>query len=1202
MSVLSTDPITVDNDPHSLPPTDLPPPLPTEIVDSDPHSQPPTDMPPPLPTDVVDSDPHSQPPTDMPPPLPTDVVDSDPHSLPPTDLPPPLPTDVVDSDPHSQPPTDMPPPLPTDVVDSDPHSQPPTDLPPALPTDTVPRGTGGQTLAPTGGGKKDGTDAEKPEDKIFTTAQQDWLADALALDAKLDGIENDMEKQDQVLDEVDGYLEDHLRELKVGDVFSAEVIEPGMLGAIKDALGLNATMWTVSKDGKAKNEIDLDNEIIKRLDKDPAKAEEKAKKLFAAQNMIMAQVEKMRAQKKEDGTPLFTDRDIADEVFAPLMRQKVLPESFIPDRYSEVSRVFKGASDEYQERLTAYSESLNDNDGVLQKLGMGQDFVSTLGTVASSAITMAGVLGGGSVANTLTVDDVSNIVKLSTSVLSGSMDMAQQILKSGGVTKDNFIALVKDVVGIAASTVMVAFTQEWGSSDKAHQGMAKAIGSGLQIGLASASFGIDLYNKQYDKAFGDLGDIAGGCCSVYYYNTVVQGTSSSSNWNDVNTGTAITGAIKTAAQGVGLVAIIDKQRKAVEEGGKWDPTEIEAALVKMFEAAASGMVSTMSGWQLNVTDTNKENEKGSSGDTYKDAFKAYTAAQEKTPPDVDTMNKYQEDYEQYCFIKFAEEPVLSQFQTAGSSGPQYSAADQALSLLQTKTPKELEKLYAKDPSLKALAGLVKKQQATVVEESRKSDTQRLTEEAKAFRDALNASEDDDGAEVDKIETLIMEIKKSYMMVQLAQQLASLPVQAVCAFVPQANIAAGLVDLAFAMKRAATHLQAYAEWAENVDDARAAMSVQVEAMLNRAGLSELQYERDIADIALAVAKIEAGVLSCCGHAAPAGYALNAAVAATTSLKQLAIKYYDKGKLEFAWKTYKEALKNPKNRKKVREAIRENPTLAKYVIAYGAEWDDNPVARNALKKCGLTERVLDSKDTNVQKVVTFLEALYPDDPILLKEVATKEDWYPGSIELTAESVAMFFVAAEKSADLAPGQGRDLIVAISDFGDQMAKLEDARAVWVAAQEERGNAESAVKDDDESSKAALNKAVEQESKALWALQDALDLMTHFSGTVVRILATLKPLDKKDKPHKQMLTYLGELLPLANGVDGKYQREEDKMANLKGAMVKDGNGMLQAPTGDEGGDDEDALLTDDDEDTAQKITAILGDIDNQRKLQETHV
>ncbi|HLY58855.1 MAG TPA: hypothetical protein VKS60_25050, partial [Stellaceae bacterium] len=412
---------------------------------------------------------------------------------------------------------------------------------------------------------------EKPEDKIFNKAQQDWLADALSLEEKLDGIENDMANQEKFLTDIDGYFEEHLLELQVGDVFSAEVIEPGAFGAIRNALGLNATMWTVSKDGKPQNEIDLDNEVIKRLDKDPAKAEAKAKKLFAAQNMIMAQVQKMRSQKKADGTPLFTDREIADEVFAPLMRQKVIPESFIPDKYSEVSRVFQGASDEYQQRLTAYSESLNDNDGVLRKLGIGQDFVNTAGTLASSAITMAGLLGGGSVANTLSVDQVSNIVKMSTAVLTGGMDMAQQILKTGGINKDNFIAIAKDLVGIASSTILVAFTGQWGTSDKAHQGLAKAIGSGLQIGLASASFGIDLYNKQYDKAIADLGDIAASSAMVYYNNTAIQGTTTTNSWNESNTGQAVSAGIKTAASVVGLAVIIENQRKKVEEGGEWDP-------------------------------------------------------------------------------------------------------------------------------------------------------------------------------------------------------------------------------------------------------------------------------------------------------------------------------------------------------------------------------------------------------------------------------------------------------------------------------------------------------------------------------------------------------------------------------------------------------------------------------------------------------
>jgi len=83
-----------------------------------------------------------------------------------------------------------------------------------------------------------------------------------------------------------------------------------------------------------------------------------------------------------------------------------------------------------------------------------------------------------------------------------------------------------------------------------------------------------------------------------------------------------------------------------------------------------------------------------------------------------------------------------------------------------------------------------------------------------------------------------------------------------------------------------------------------------------------------------------------------------------------------------------------------------------MAYGA-LNGDPIAREGMRRCGLNKQTLANPDTNVSKVVTFLEAKYPDDPTLLRAVPRKDKWYPGPIEMTSTSFMRFYSAATSDA---------------------------------------------------------------------------------------------------------------------------------------------------------------------------------------------
>lgn len=62
-------------------------------------------------------------------------------------------------------------------------------------------------------------------------------------------------------------------------------------------------------------------------------------------------VDKLRAQKGPDGEPLFTEADMMDEVFTPLMREGLLPDNNIIDKYSGTDQLLKATFGRYKKAM-----------------------------------------------------------------------------------------------------------------------------------------------------------------------------------------------------------------------------------------------------------------------------------------------------------------------------------------------------------------------------------------------------------------------------------------------------------------------------------------------------------------------------------------------------------------------------------------------------------------------------------------------------------------------------------------------------------------------------------------------------------------------------------------------------------------------------------------------------------------------------------
>ena len=150
-----------------------------------------------------------------------------------------------------------------------------------------------------------------------------------------------------------------------------------------------------------------------------------------------------------------------------------------------------------------------------------------------------------------------------------------------------------------------------------------------------------------------------------------------------------------------------------------------------------------------------------------------------------------------------------------------------------------------------------------------------------------------------------------------------------------------------------------------------------------------------------------LIETCGYATGPGSVIAAVVGQTMQASGRALSELEAIKYELeknnearaGWKIYKEALQKPENRKLALLAMKQNPTLAKYAVAWGAIIEKEPLLEDFLTVTGLTaESLADQKDTKL--VMKYLETRFSGDNIIAGMEAVAKGWAPHPVELTLE----------------------------------------------------------------------------------------------------------------------------------------------------------------------------------------------------------
>ena len=1139
--------------------------------------------------------------------------------------------------------------------------------------------------------------ATTPQPEISPTEKQ-WLT-------QLAGASSGPAKSTASLDKSTEKISENIEMIRANMSFTVELAkQPGMLNALKYAMS-KKTMKSLTGTGNAMKEIDTVHESgkLKSISaKDMKRAMEamelietesaKARETLLAERLEESEglgakrekIEEFLALKKKakaENTPApempsdFTeddltkyselvdgvDLDVANEIWTPLVRQGAMPENLVPDRYSDVMRTFKGASDAYTEHLEEYTKGLEDNHELLRRLGVANDVVDKCAKLTNGIAQLipgapAGVL-----------ETVKQSTELFTIVADGSFKTAEIIIKNEGLQSvfENGANVVADVCGKLIGDPMIGAIVQSGIKasigggriiqalvDKDPQAGIKAFGMVLEQSFSvvasstgdkewksigamanklcvSSASGAKLIKvvkgggtpEEIKAALGDflkdsadtlnaalkpaieqatendketdaimdftteavkdlitvgtakdkiaalttaVSNIAGRACETFIEPAKLGKSVGDLVKTSITTSSAAAKAIQEKNLGKLADALLDGAAKALSSAADLtDDPEVKKALKaasssvvltaqarKVAEAVISGRTSdidTATSEFFNslaekvsalLPKAEEEDEDEESGDDDED-----TEGDDEQEADDEDKGEADESGEE---AKQLDDKTVASLQASINKG-------RAIFKNPKSTPKE------KEEAMKIVMAASKElvDQETMASELANAGSEFADKLEKSFGDPEDP--DYEGEDIRTVQQMILQIQKDRKIFELVEKLSSLPLQVAAHFFPPMGAALDFKKFTFEVMKAVAHTRALIQWMNNAGDAKSAVSVQVHAMLSRVHCEKRQVLEHNCRAAIALTAAIGQVVTTVGaHAAPVGVAMTAASRVAETGLEIAKQVVDEAEMAKAWSEFQKAMRNPQDRKVARNAIEINPTLAKYAIAWGALKGGDPIAKNAMKKCGLTDAVLARPSTNVREVQDYLQNLFVEDIVVLKAVPIKKGWYPSpQPALTLRSWTAFYAAAVSKAKLKPGTGGSVAQAMTTLELRMSNVKSANEELKLATELFEHAKAQAKKDEANKlksggevapselgnapePPAVTKAKLRKEKAVASVTAKRKSLRGALETVKAAAGKFAPLNVSDEPHAEMREYLDALMAQA----------ELKLREMKGETV----------------------------------------------------
>ena len=685
-------------------------------------------------------------------------------------------------------------------------------------------------------------------------------------------------------------------------------------------------------------------------DEDTAKHLEGARIVTELSKQFDAKVEVIKRNK--DGTPvldnagkpvkemvdLFSTQEIGEDFYQPLVRQGLMPETFVPNEYSETHEMIEGSMAVYKERL--------ERDVVKNKfMLLGKENLSLGMTTLSSTISWVGT--GVKVNDAKTnqaewfTDSswIKDLAKGKPDQIMETVNFGWDIVNpSGGKLKDAY----DDITSLGGSKVAPGRASK---APQVAQNVIAAVGSVLAQGLGSS----------------DL---------------------------QVTVSSTFMSSVKPGPVGVAF---------AKEELTNQD---VETAR----DLLAQGIVDVMNSCDPGGNPT-VATALSNAGNAVKLKFVA-----ELKVDDVKT-----------ALVKEAYNKVMKYFIDAITT-----AAAEAASVA------DFDKVLEEDNLKKVNEKLGEQMAQDFLDESKRQDDE-AEEELASIRNAEN-----DKARAELIEKKIAKMKRHQKILKWSSGLAGMGFEVASKALAPLAIGGSAIKLVMNIKEAASRTRDLIVFYESEKDmfrAASPYSAPVDNFVSNAEIQMLHYQcvaaYELINMIGAIVEtigLASGIGAAIGVAV--GKGMQAGAAAGLALEAVMYEIKKRYDLKQGWKTYKAALIRPENRKLALIAMKKNPTLAKYSVAWGAIVKKDPLVGDFMKKTGLTSDDLEIPEKKIDLVVEYLETRMPDDNVVVGREVIATDWQPAPIELTVACWSGTKRRGEKKADLIPKDTRDIDIALSNF----------------------------------------------------------------------------------------------------------------------------------------------------------------------------
>lgn len=678
--------------------------------------------------------------------------------------------------------------------------------------------------------------------------------------------------------------------------------------------------------------------------------------------------------------PLFSKQEVMDEIYTPLVREQILPETFVPKEYSAVQQMLDESNKFYMKELESY------------KPPEDEDISGDVLKVVGSLSTLTQAIEGASGAPEKVIEAAQNATKLVESLIKGTVGIYQA---TRAQTVDKTKSVIDQIAGIAAKIV-------GGTA-------GKALKVGIETATSAAAMAGHLSKPEPDiNAF--LGDLITGVTQGF---ELAQAVTSGKTSTDLSVASDVT------------AMVLDGLLKAKKKDLLKNIQDQEWAKVADFVATSAAKALQVAFKAVN--DEQSVNPAAELKKVEKELESALKKNPEEHREEIEKLTKEREHLKKEL-EELAEKTSVSK-ETLSEAGKQ---VDEALELNEAaeKKRQEMEKKRKKSDEEARNQG---------VEDRMKKDREDFEAGLNGLG-SVNPNEND----LKSIANLIAQIQRDRAIWQIILSVANASAAvATQVFSPMAA-SGTLVEFIASARLAIDRLRHMLKWQASLGEAQVAVSPYATTIQNFITSQKEQFTHHTLEAGLKALKAATQIAAAAGVSAPFAKVAEATIGVAETAEELVFKHFQDKKVEKAWKITQQALDNPNNRKLGLIARKLNPTLAKYAIAYGAVIRKEPIAMSAMNRIGLDRETLVRRDTSVGEVKKFLDTLYNEDVVVLGEYTPKDwpKGKPPKAELNVKTWLATVAIAKENGKLHKSPHEPILSALKEIEKTEGALTKALA----------------------------------------------------------------------------------------------------------------------------------------------------------------